>query len=117
MRQAGIVAAGALYALDHHIERLAEDHAHAKVLAEAVRSVPGLRLLGDQVETNIVIFKIDAALGTASNFASKLLDRGVQVLAFGPQSIRMVTHLDVDRQQIDEACQAITIVGESVATA
>jgi threonine aldolase len=116
MRQAGIIAAGALYALEHHIERLSEDHSHAKLLADAVRSVPGLQLLSDQVETNIVIFKIDNVLGTASNFASKLHDRGVQVLAFGPQSIRLVTHLDVNRPQIDQACEAITRVGKTVST-
>lgn len=116
MRQAGIIAAGALYALEHHFERLAEDHAHAKYLAEAVRSVPGLQLLDDDVETNIVIFKIDAAVGTASNFAKKLLDRGVQVLPFGPQSIRMVTHLDVSRYQIQEACEAIVRAGEMIAS-
>ena len=115
MRQAGVVAAGALYALENHIERLADDHLNAKRLAEAVRAVPGLRLLGDQVETNIVIFKIDTALGTASSFASKLFDLGVQVLACGPQSIRMVTHLDVDCSQVGKACDAIVQVGKQTA--
>lgn len=111
MRQAGIIAAGALYALEHHVHRLEEDHVHAGLLAESVRSIAGLRLLGDTVETNIVIFKIDPDLGTAAEFAGKLLELGVQVLAFGPQSIRMVTHLDVDRSQIEAACAAIERVG------
>jgi threonine aldolase len=115
MRQAGVIAAGALYALEHHVERLAEDHTNAKRLAEAVRAVPGLRLLGDVVETNIVIFRIDPAMGTAASFAGMLRDLGVQVFAFGPQSIRMVTHMDVDRSAIEIACDAIKRVGELTA--
>jgi len=111
MRQAGIIAAGALYALEHHVHRLAEDHMHAGLLADTIRSVPGLRLLGDTAETNIVIFKIDPEHGTAAEFAGELLELGVQVFAFGPQSIRMVTHLDVDRAQIEAACAAIERVG------
>ena len=57
MRQAGIIAAGALYALEHNIERLAEDHENARILADAVRATPGLKLDPDIVDTNIVIFK------------------------------------------------------------
>jgi threonine aldolase len=117
MRQAGIIAAGALYALEHHVGRLAEDHANAKQLAEAVRAVPGLRLLGDEVETNIVIFRIDPAMGTAASFAGMLRDLGVHVFAFGPQSIRMVTHMDVDRSSIQMACDVIKRVGELIARA
>lgn len=107
MRQAGIMAAGALYALDHHIDRLAEDHANAKRLAETIRTLPGLSLLGEDVQTNIIIFRIDRGWGTAADFAAKLLASGVQVFAFGPQSIRMVTHLDVNRPQIEAACRAL----------
>jgi len=117
MRQAGIIAAGALHALEHHVERLAEDHTNAKRLAEAVRAVPGLRLLGDEVETNIVIFRIDPAMGTAASFAGMLRDLGVHVFAFGPQSIRMVTHMDVDRSAIEIACDAIKRAGQLTAGA
>ncbi|MFO0012641.1 MAG: threonine aldolase family protein [Planctomycetota bacterium] len=111
MRQAGVVAAGALYALEHHFARLAEDHENARRLADTIRSLPGLSVLGDHVETNIVIFRIDPSWGTAAEFARNLLNEGVQVLAFGPQSIRMVTHLDVNRSQVEAACAALERVG------
>lgn len=107
MRQAGYLAAAALYALNHHVERLAVDHSHAKRLAATIQSIEGLHLLGDRAETNIVIFKIAPNLGTAAEFARRLLDEGVQVMAFGPQSIRMVTHLDVSQSEIEEACDAL----------
>jgi threonine aldolase len=107
MRQAGILAAGALHALEHHRDRLVEDHQNAQRLAETIRRQPGLSLLGNRVDTNIVIFHVAPAWGTAADFARKLQDHGVQVMAFGPQSIRLVTHMDVDRQKIESACNAI----------
>ena len=67
MRQAGIIAAGALYALEHHIDRLAEDHDNARILADAIRETPGLTLDPDIVDTNIVIFEVDPELGTAAD--------------------------------------------------
>ena len=96
MRQAGVIAAAALYALEHHVERLAEDHANAKRLAEAVRGIGGLALLGDSVDTNIVIFKVEPSLGTAAEFCEKLKAAGVLMLAIAAQQVRAVTHLDVD---------------------
>ncbi len=95
MRQAGIIAAGALYALDHHIERLAEDHEKARVLADAIRQTPGLTLDPDVVDTNIVIFKIAPQLGTAAEFTAKLREQGVLMNPAGRHRIRAVTHLDV----------------------
>ena len=103
MRQAGIIAAGALYALDHNIERLAEDHQHARVLADIVRATPGLKLDPDVVDTNIVIFDVDAELGTAAAFCARLRDEGVWMNAIAPQRIRAVTHLDVSREQVEYA--------------
>ena len=100
MRQAGIIAAGALYALDHHIDRLAEDHANARILAEAIRDTPGLRLDPEIIDTNIVIFEIDPELGTAAAFCARLRDEGVWMNATAPQRIRAVTHLDVSREQV-----------------
>ncbi len=111
MRQAGFIAAGALYGLEHHIDRMVDDHAHAQRIAEAVQNTPGLGIHGGRVETNIVIFQVDPEWGTAAEFAQKLQERGVLVLAFGPQSVRVVTHLDVSRQDIDRAAQAIESVG------
>lgn len=97
-RQAGIVAAGALYALENNIERLAEDHAHARIIAEAVRTSPGLRLDPETVDTNIVIFEIDPELGTAAAFQARLRDEGVLMNVNGPQRLRAVTHLDISRE-------------------
>ncbi len=103
MRQAGLLAAGALYALDHHVERLAEDHANAKRLAAGLAQLPNIQLDPDAVETNIVIFDVDPAWGTAPAFAQQLRERGVWCLTEGEQRVRFVTHLDVNATQIDAA--------------
>ncbi len=71
-RQAGILAAGALYALDHHIDRLAEDHANAQTIAAAIRECPALKLVPEQVDTNIVIFTVDPQLGTGAEFCQRV---------------------------------------------
>jgi len=112
MRQVGVVAAAALYALDHHVDRLKIDHEHAKQLARTIRQFEFLKVMGAQPETNIVIFHIDQAWGTAHTFATELERNGVRAMAFSPTAIRMVTHLDLSTQQIDQACQAI----ESICT-
>jgi len=104
-RQAGILAAAALYALEHHIDRLAEDHANAQTLAAAIHDAPGLQLDPPQVETNIVIFRVDERLGTAVEFAKRLDGRGVKVFAIAKQKIRAVTHLDVSGRHIEVAGQ------------
>jgi threonine aldolase len=70
MRQAGIIAAGALYALENHVDRLAEDHANAKLLAEAIRATEGLELQPPEIDTNMVIFRVDPALATAAQLVS-----------------------------------------------
>lgn len=114
MRQAGVIAAGALYALEHHIARLADDHAHAQRLAEAIRLIDGLNLEPDHVDTNIVIFSVNPRLGTAEEFAARLRDRGLLMLAIGPGQIRAVTHLDVSAADVEEASQ---ILAECVAAA
>ncbi len=118
MRQAGIIAAAALYALDHHVERLAEDHANARRLAAAVRASSGLELVGDSddknggVDTNIVIFRVDASQGTAADFCVRLKDRGLLMLAIGPQQVRAVTHLDVNEADTDRAGEILAEVAE-----
>jgi threonine aldolase len=103
MRQVGILAAGALFALENNRERMTLDHVHAALLGDAIREAPGLSLHPDRVETNMVIFHVDAGLGTAASFAAELGQQGLGVLPFGPQLIRLVTHLDVDRPQIERA--------------
>jgi len=115
MRQCGIIAAAALYALDHHRERLVEDHAHAQLLGGAVRQAPGLTLDPGEVETNIVVFRVHPNLGTAAEFVAALEREGVRAMVFGPQTIRCVTHLDVDREDIQAACEAIERVAGRLA--
>jgi threonine aldolase len=107
MRQAGIAAAAALYALDHHVERLAEDHRHARLLAQAVADTPGLRLDPPEVETNLVWFEVDPEAGTANDFAAALRQRGILVQVVGTHTIRAVTHIDVPAAGIERAAAAI----------
>jgi len=107
MRQAGIIAAGALYALEHNIERLAEDHEKARTLADAIRETPGLTLDPDVVDTNIVIFKIAPELGTAAEFTERLAEHGVLMYDVARQHIRAVTHLDVTMEQVRSAGERI----------
>jgi threonine aldolase len=102
LRQAGVVAAAAIHALDHHVERLAEDHEHARLLAHGLAELPGVRLDPDKVETNIVIFDVD----DAPALHARLAEAGVDMGLFGPHRMRAVTHLDVDRQGIERALAA-----------
>ncbi len=117
MRQAGIIAAGALYALRHHRDRLHEDHEHAQLIARAIREANGLSLAVPEVDSNIVIFHVAPTLGSAAQFAQKLAQKGLHVLVVGPQSIRVVTHLDVQRQAIENACEILKATADSVAMA
>ncbi len=103
MRQAGVLAAAALYALDHHIDRLAEDHANARRLAEGIAHIPGLKLAWDDFPTNLVFFHIDAGCGTAAELAARLREQGVLVLPDGPHTIRMATHLDISAADVETA--------------
>jgi threonine aldolase len=115
MRQAGVLAAAALYALDHHIERLAEDHRHAQVIARAVADTPGLRLVPPEVETNLVWFLVDPDLGTAQEVANALKARGVLAHVAGPQKLRACTHLDVSETQAERAAEVIQRTVSSLA--
>ncbi len=107
MRQAGMAAAGALFALEHHVDRLAEDHRHAQVIAQAVADTPGLLLDPPEVETNLVFFEVDPDLGSAKDVATVLKQRGVLVHLPGPQTIRACTHLDVSSAQAERAAEII----------
>jgi threonine aldolase len=108
-RQSGIVAAGCLYALEHHVERLAEDHENARTLAEALAELPGVTLDPARVETNIVIFEVDDAPG----LVQRLADR-VELQVVDARHVRAVTHLDVGRAEIERALGAFA---EELATA
>jgi threonine aldolase len=97
-RQSGIVAAGCLYALDHHVERLAEDHENAGALAEGLTGLPGVGLDPATVETNIVIFEVDDAPALVEGLADR-----VELQAIDARHVRAVTHLDVSRADVDAA--------------
>jgi threonine aldolase len=105
MRQVGVLAAAALYALDHHVERLAEDHANAQKLAAGLRQIPGLRL--DPVDTNLVYFILTPGRLPAGELVERLRQRGILMHETGPHSIRAVTHLDVTAADVQEAIDAV----------
>ncbi len=114
MRQGGILAAGAIHALEHHVDRLADDHRNAQVLAQAVEETDGLRLESGPVETNLVWIEVDPALGTARDVAARLRDAGVLVSALGPQVLRACTHLDVSAVQVEEAADRLRRLARSL---
>jgi len=101
MRQSGILAAAALYALEHHRERLAEDHRAARLFGEALRDAPGIELAGHPIETNIVSFAVTH--GEAEAFVQRAATQGVLLNATGKRTLRAVTHLDISADQAREA--------------
>ncbi|HNO79345.1 MAG TPA: low-specificity L-threonine aldolase [Phycisphaerae bacterium] len=105
MRQSGILAAAANYALDHHVERLKEDHENAATLAKLLSENPRIKV--DPCETNIVYFDLDKSAGTAPELEAKLLQNNVRMLALGPARLRAVTHLHVTNADIDRAATII----------
>jgi len=107
MRQAGIIAAGGVFALRHHVDRLAEDHERARRLAYGLAEVPGLALNPERVETNIVIFDVSRTGLSGDAFASRTLSsHGVRFSVLGPTTVRAVTHLDIPPDGIERALEA-----------
>jgi threonine aldolase len=124
MRQAGVIAAAAHYALDHHVDRLAEDHAHASRLARGLFAIPGITYSPPlphagvdpdppTVDTNIVFFELDPRLDGAE-FRSRLADEGVLCSGTAPQRVRMVTHLDISEADVDSAVAATERVAHAM---
>lgn len=109
MRQAGYLAAAGLYALDHHVDRLADDNARARRLAEILNTLPYVAAV-ERVETNICIFHLTGER-TATDFLATLAEHGVQAVPFGPRTVRFTTHLDVT----DEMVEHVTSVLERLA--
>lgn len=108
LRQSGYLAAAGLYAFEHNLDRLAEDNANARFFAEAIAEIPGVDLDPTTVESNIVLFHLsDKAALDAPTLSAQLGAQGIRIGAFGPRTLRAVTHLDVDRSGIEEAILAM----------
>ena len=105
MRQAGIIAAAGVYALEHHMARLAEDHAQATRLSQALAELPTVRLNPTDVETNIVMFDVGGSGREAKEISERLEEAGVRVSVMGRTKLRAVTHLDVSPQDIERAIE------------
>ncbi len=111
LRQAGVVAASAIYALENHVERLKDDHENARLFAQAISAIDGIHIDPESVQTNLVFFEVDAELGFASQLAAALAEQGVRVGVAGGQRLRACTHLDVSR---DDTLRVAKLIGESV---
>ena len=107
MRQAGILAAAGLYALEHHIERMRDDHDNAKHLALQLQQIPTVYVDPDLVETNIVLFEVVRSGRSTGELVQALKDAGVLLNAMGEHRFRAVTHLDVSSADIEQATQRI----------
>jgi threonine aldolase len=107
MRQAGILAAGALFALDNNIVRLKEDHENAKLFARELGNLPGIHLDLDSVQTNIIIFTLSSRSESVEELISILKAQGVLISEMGKSTLRAVTHLDVRLEQIKKASAII----------
>lgn len=107
MRQTGVLAAAANYALDHHLDRLHVDHAAAQILAEAVKAAPQLTLVNGRCDTNLVIFEVDPEHSTAAEFVERLREQGVLMLAITKTRVRAVTHMDVTLEDVKLAASLL----------
>jgi threonine aldolase len=107
MRQAGVLAAAGLIALEQGPKRLHEDHANARLMAEALAHIEKAEIDLDAVETNIVVFRLTGGR-SAKGLTERLKARGILMSAVGPSTVRLVTHLDVDRAACVQAAQALT---------
>jgi threonine aldolase len=113
MRQSGVVAAAGIVALEQNVERLAEDHANARLLAERLTRSSRVVIELDRVETNIVVFRLAEDAPDAATVVARAAERGVLVFAFGPRTVRAVTHLDVDRGACERGAEILVEVAES----
>jgi threonine aldolase len=112
MRQSGVLAAAGVHALEHNVERLADDHANARLIGERLRACAGVELDLDGLETNIIVFGLRAGAPDAATVVARAAERDVLVMAFGPRTVRAVTHLDVSRADCERAAD---VLAEAVA--
>jgi threonine aldolase len=109
MRQVGVIAAPGIVALETMVDRLAEDHEHARVLAQGLAQIGGVAIDPESVQTNIVVFEVK----DGAAFQSRLREQGVLTTAFGPTRVRMVTHYGITRQDIDDALERVRRIAEA----
>lgn len=107
LRQAGMMAAAAIYALEHHLDRLSEDHENAQAFAKAIAVINGINVDPAEVESNLVFFELDPKLGAAAQLTAALLERGVKINPSGAQRLRASTHLDLTRSDVLRAAELI----------
>ena len=112
MRQVGIFAAAGLYALDHHLARLTEDHANARLIAERLAQCPRVRIDLATAQTNILVFEVAPEAPDAPTVVARAKERGLLIFAFGPRTVRAVTHLDVTREQCARAAEILVAIVE-----
>jgi threonine aldolase len=111
MRQAGVIAAAGIVALETMVARLADDHTNARLLAEGLSRVPGVRIDPFSVQTNIVVFNVEDGVA----FQRRLREAGVLTTAFGPTKVRMVTHYGIERADVEDALDRVRSVGGAAA--
>ncbi len=111
MRQVGVIAAAGIVALETMVDRLAEDHKNARLLAEGLAQIPGIRVDLESVQTNIVVFDVSDGV----TFQGRLREAGVLTTAFGPGRVRMVSHYGIERTDIEEALDRVRRVAEAAA--
>ena len=112
MRQVGIFSAAGLYALEHNLGRLSDDHANARLIGEALAASPRVVLDLATVQTNILVFSLAEGAPDAATFVARARERGVLLFAFGPRTVRAVTHLDVSRAQCTRAAEILVEVAQ-----
>jgi threonine aldolase len=110
MRQAGILAAGALYALENNMARLHEDHQKAKLLAERLEGIPGIHVQKDHVQTNIVVIDIQDRKESAGDILKDFQEKKVLISEMSSTTLRAVTHLDVSMEQVESAANIMNLV-------
>jgi threonine aldolase len=103
MRQSGVLAAAGVHALAHHVDRLADDHANARLIGERLHGCAGVELDIDALETNIIVFQLRDGAPDAATVVARAAERNVLVMAIGPRTVRAVTHLDVSRDDCELA--------------
>jgi threonine aldolase len=115
MRQTGIYAAAGIHALDHHLRRLVDDHAHARVIAGVLAQCNRVLLDPATVQTNIVVFRLGEGAPDAATVVERARERGVLLMAFAARTVRAVTHLDVTREQCERAARVLVeVIGGEV---